>query len=74
MPMSKEAAKAERASMYTQWLCDDVDGLVHNIDGLGLSPDEEFKFLQNAKAKIARASQSIDSAIFANRLTQRSVA
>lgn len=74
MPMNSETAKAERAAMYAQWLCDDADGLAHNIAGLGLPPDEEFRFLQNAKAKLAKASQSIDSAIFANRLTQRSVA
>lgn len=74
MPMNSETAKAERAAMYAQWLCDDADGLAHNIAGLGLPPDEEFKFLQNAKVKLAKASQAIDSAIFANRLTQRSVA
>lgn len=72
MPMSRNTARAERAAMYAQWLCDDADGLVHNIDGLDLPQDEEFKFLQNAKAKLAKASAAIDTAIFANRLTQRS--
>lgn len=74
MPMNSETARAERAAMYAQWLCDDADGLAHNIAGLGLPRDEEFRFLQNAKAKLAKASASIDGAIFANRLTERTVA
>ena len=70
MPMNSETAKAERAAMYAQWLCDDADGLAHNISGLGLPPDEEFRFLQNAKVKLAKASQSIDQAIFTNQLAR----
>jgi hypothetical protein len=72
--MTREDAKAERAAMYAQWLCDDADWLATGIADLGLTQDEEFKFLQNAKAKLAKAQQAIDGAIFANRLTERTVA
>lgn len=74
MPMSSQTAKAERATMYAQWLRDDADGLAHNIEGIGLSPAEQFRVLQIAKQKLSEAIQKIDGAIVANRLNEGSAA
>ena len=74
MAIPLDSAKAERATMYAKWLRDDANGLVHNIDGVGLSADAQFAVLVTAKEQLSKAINEINSAIATNRLNKGSIA
>lgn len=72
---SRNAAREYRIGMYADWVAHDVDGLVFNLQSPSDLPrSDEYQLLVAAKLKISEASQKIEAAIIANRLTERSAA